>query len=314
MWKNKLSISGPKYLQEVYEHFDISGWVPKSWLKTEWGQIDYRIFVDFIDIKGKVWMSGPIIDIKPGLFSRFKGRLGFKFGIDCRNAGSDYSAKNSHGRINIKLSWPNKNKSAIFIPIVLKYAEPEEGVNPDFAEKHIKVGEMIQKYEKDLKDYYKEWKEIRKSRQLKEKISENEKINNFSYSNNWEMIGGLLNLLDEGDDASVTNPYAEEDRKEKELENKYKDALEWQGPLLGGRVGRANGYEFRIYSNDHDKHFHVIHKGKGINARFSFPNIELLNYKRNPSSISSKDIKRIKDFFNVPANLKKLKAEFAKRG
>jgi hypothetical protein len=313
MGKENAIILEPKPSQEIWERFDISGWVPRSWLKTEWGKVDYRIFVDFLNIKGKEWTSGPIIDIKPGLFSRFKRKFKFKFGIDCRNVGEDYSIKNSHGRINIKLSWPNKEKSAIFIPIILKYAEPKEGVNPDFVDKHVKIGEMVERYEKNLKDYYRELDEIRRSRKLKEKISEDEKLNKFSYSNNWEVVGSLLNLLNEGEDVSATNPYTEEDRREKELEDKFKNVLEWRGPLFGGMVGRMNGYEFRLYSNDHDKHFHVIHRDKGINARFSFPNIELLNYKSNPNSISSKDIKRIQDFFHVPANLQKLEAEFTKR-
>ena len=98
-----------------------------------------------------------------------------------------------------------------------------------------------------------------------------------------------------------------------EMSTKYKKAIEWRGPLLGGAVGIMNGFEFRVYSHDHDKHFHVIHKGKRINARFSFPKIELINYKNSKNSIGSKEISRIVEFFKNTNNFKKLEAEFQRR-
>lgn len=312
MWKDELIILEPKSSQEVWDRFDISGWVPKSWLKGEWGDIDYRIFLDFIDIEGKTFV-GTTINVEHGPFSIFRKRLKFRFRIDCRYAKDDFSTKSSHGRITFQLSWPNKEKPDVFIPVVIKNAEPKEGVNPDFIDKHSNIGEMITRYEEDLKNYYREWGEIRKSRVLKEKISENEETNRFSYSHDWEVASRVRDILDEAEDAFENYPYSEEDKKERELEEKYKDALAWKGPLFGGVAGRLNGYEFRIYSHDHDKHFHVIHKGRGINARFSFPSIRLLNYKRNPTSISSKDTKRIQEYFQVPAHFQKLETEFTKR-
>ena len=68
-----------------------------------------------------------------------------------------------------------------------------------------------------------------------------------------------------------------------------------------------------IYSNDHDRHFHVIHKEKGINARFSFPEIELINYKNTRTSINSKEKKAITNFFKDQTNFNKLEKEFQRR-
>lgn len=85
--------------------------------------------------------------------------------------------------------------------------------------------------------------------------------------------------------------------------------------LFGGAVGQLNSYEFTVHSHDHGKHFHAISKGKKIDARFSFPEIKLLNYKQSKNKvISSKEEKDIIDFFKMPENFEKLKKEFEKRG
>jgi hypothetical protein len=105
--------------------------------------------------------------------------------------------------------------------------------------------------------------------------------------------------------------------RERELENrltdKYKDALEWQGPLAGASMFRINGFIFKIYSHDHDRHFHIIHKGKGIDARFSFPEIELINYKESKNILSSKEKKTIQEFLREEKNFKKIEDEFIRR-
>src|SRR3989344_1621758 len=107
--------------------------------------------------------------------------------------------------------------------------------------------------------------------------------------------------------------YSEEDRREEELKEKYKDALEWQGPLAEGIVSRFNGFELRVYSDDHDSHFHVIHKGKGIDARFSFPGLELMSYKSSQNTIGSKEEKKIQEYCRQPNIFKKFEEEFSKR-
>ena len=101
--------------------------------------------------------------------------------------------------------------------------------------------------------------------------------------------------------------------RERELKEKYKEALEWKGPLLTGIVSKFGGFELRVYSDDHDSHFHVIHRGKGIDARFSFPDIQLMSYKNSKTTIGSKLEKKIHDLCLQPEVFKKFEQEFAKR-
>ena len=68
----------------------------------------------------------------------------------------------------------------------------------------------------------------------------------------------------------------------------------------------------RVHSDDHGQHFHVIHKGKSINARFSFPDIELMNYI-SKMTIGAKTQKRIQEFCKTPNIFANLEKEFAKR-
>lgn len=82
---------------------------------------------------------------------------------------------------------------------------------------------------------------------------------------------------------------------------------------FGGVVDRLEGYTFQVYSNDHGKHFHVIHRGNEINARFSFPEIDLLSYANKKNTLSSKEVKRIKDYFSDKENIEKIQREFDRR-
>lgn len=94
---------------------------------------------------------------------------------------------------------------------------------------------------------------------------------------------------------------------------KYKEFLSWSDPLCKGLADKLNGFEFRVYSNDHDRHFHIINKERGIHARFSFPEITLINYKQARTTINSRQTKNIQKFFQDSNNLKKLENEFKKR-
>lgn len=82
---------------------------------------------------------------------------------------------------------------------------------------------------------------------------------------------------------------------------------------FGGVVDRLDGYVFQVFSNDHGKHFHVIHKGNEVNARFSFPEINLLSYANNKNTLSAKELKRIKTFFSDGENMKRMQNEFDRR-
>ncbi len=102
-------------------------------------------------------------------------------------------------------------------------------------------------------------------------------------------------------------------KKERSLEKSIKIFLFETRLLFRGVVGRINGFQFVVYSNDHDKHFHVIHKSRGIDARFSFPEIKLMNYKGFSNTISSKEEKVIIKFFKDQRNFEKLQDQFKKR-
>lgn len=105
-----------------------------------------------------------------------------------------------------------------------------------------------------------------------------------------------------------------EDKQEKALKEKYKEAIKRRGPFFRGLVGTMDGFDFRVYSGDHEpKHFHVIHKGRGIDARFSFPDIELISYKGLSSTIGSKESKKIRELFKIPENFKRLSSEFQRQ-
>ena len=80
-----------------------------------------------------------------------------------------------------------------------------------------------------------------------------------------------------------------------------------------GLVAVMKGFEFRVHSDDHGKHFHVIHRGRGIDARFSFPEIELIDYKKLGNTIGRKEENNIRVFFKNPEYFEKLKGEFEKR-
>ncbi|MBD3362152.1 DUF4160 domain-containing protein [Candidatus Dojkabacteria bacterium] len=64
-----------------------------------------------------------------------------------------------------------------------------------------------------------------------------------------------------------------------------------------------------VQTGDHlPRHFHVKSKQRGIDARFNLNTLELINMKKG--QIKSKDIKKIKDFFETNSSmLQKLKDE-----
>ena len=62
------------------------------------------------------------------------------------------------------------------------------------------------------------------------------------------------------------------------------------------QIARINDLEIKIYSNDHNPpHFHVTTKNYNINAKFSIETGEFLS-----GEIDSKNLKRIKVFYNSP--------------
>lgn len=310
-FKKRIIVKQPKPYEEVGAQFVISGLVPKSWLDTGYG-IDDRVFLDLIDINGQTFMGTSVpVSIKENCLLKFTKILPFYSIFQFSQFNVSFITK-SQGRITLKLHGHKKDQQ-LFIPIIARNSNPNFKVDPEIRKKHKKIGKMIMRYEKDLLEYNKAWASIQERRKRKSGITEDdEKF--YSYFNDWEVVGGLVQILGQPEDVNESYPLLEEDLAEKEIEKKYKDAIQWRGPLVGGVVGVMAGFEFRVYSNDHGKHFHVIHKGRGINARFSFPVIGLIDYKNTKTSIRTKEKEMIVDFFKDPKNFHKLKEWFDKRG
>lgn len=303
----------PRPYQRVGSIINISGWVPKKWLE-DGKRMDYIIFVDILDIDGKIFV-GSSINLKKSEsdkpLSILNHWLYFSDIIQLDWTAVGFLQK-SQGRITIKLSGQKEKEQSVYIPIIIEEFEHKGGLDITIKKKHGKISKMIKKYEKDLEMYYKKSDEIYKKRQEKNGISNEDELM-YHDVQNMEMVFGVLDIIGSVEDFNKDYPFSEEDKEEQQLEEEYKDAINWKGPLLGGIMGRMSGFEFAIYSNDHDRHFHVMNRGKGINARFSFPEIELINYKNIKASISRKEIDRIVEYFKNPENFKRLEDEFNRR-
>lgn len=306
-----IKITSPKRYEQVGSSFSITGWVSTSWLRNGFG-VNERLSLDLIDIDGQTFMGMSVgVVSTESWIVKFLKKKRISGEVTFGPMNGDFIVK-SEGRITLRISGHKKNQD-IFLPIIVRNKNPNFIPNSEIVKKHKKVGKMIIQYEKDLEVYYKRLEMIRKNRQEKNYISE-EDASKYHYVNDFELIGSFLDLL--GSTTQEVNkdyPFIDEDLEERMLEEKFKDALEWRGPLFGGVVGYMNGFEFRVHSHDHDRHLHIIHKGRGINARFSFPEIKLINYKKARTSIRSKEEKQIIDFLKKPEIFKKLDNEFAKR-
>lgn len=302
----------PKPYEEVGIRFIIEGWIPKSWLDTGFGRLDNRVFLDFIDIEGQIFIGSSVdVIVDRDWLSKFRRKSRFR-GVVQFNQFNAHFIIQSQGRITIKLSG-HKEGHQLFVPIIVKSSNPNFKPDSEIIAKHGKIGEMVLQYEKDLKDCNRELEKIEKRRIEKGGLTEDEE-SLYRYGNILGVAGEILDILEKSEKSSAKNyPFTEEDLEEKRLKEKYKDAIKWRGPLLRGLVAKLDGYEFRVYSDDHDQHFHVIHREKNINARFSFPEIELVNYKNIENSISRKVRNEIAVFLKKPENFKKLEEEFQKR-
>ncbi len=314
--KNEIKITKPKPLEEVDLRFSIQGTISIALLtKLKERRGRFTLSVDLIDIKGQT-ILGTDLDISTlrPLYPPNRNYVRFYSTFQIYEQ-TIWSVIESKGRMVIKLSHnPLDNKEALYIPITVKGYTGNSSHNKEAAAWHKNLGKTIKKYQKDLEKFNKKFLKIAKSRTVKNNINKEGKIRQFSDAYDWRMSTDILKIFDDSEETLNGYAYTKEDIRQKKLEEKYKDALEWQGPVLGAGVGRVDGYEFRVYYDDHDQHFHVIHKGKGIDARFDFPSIQLRNYKRSiGKTISSKHVKKIQDYFKDPKNFNRLKAEFDKR-
>ncbi len=292
--KETIDLIQPKPYERVGTEFVLSGRIPKSWLKTSWGGMDYRVLGGILDINGFEFSSMISAQVQYNLFSIFKKKLYFSTVVRFDQFNEPFIAK-SQGRIALKLSG-NTEDCVFFLPLIVNGFEPEDGIDSKIDEKHKNIGKKVLQYETDLKNYNKELAEIRKG---------------IVYDK--EILEGIFEILEKSEDGFKAFSESEEDKQEKALEEKYKDAIEWRGPLLRGIAGRMNGFKFCVYSDDHGKHFHVIHKGRGVDARFSFPQIEFVNYKGRIGTIGNKEKDKIREYFQTPENFQRLNNEFQKR-
>lgn len=304
----------PKPYQKVGASFDISGWIPEAWLDCGGGN-DYRVFLDYIDINGQIFKGTSIhvISFESCVINNIR-YLKFWGKGDLDHFNAPFIIQ-SQGRITLKLSC-HKDGVSLYIPVIVRVSGHFFFPNIWKLFRHGKIGKIINQYENDLREYYSALEKLEEKRRSKNCISKEDKYTPIRFMNAvdaMELMGGLMSILEGGYGRRRDYIFKEEDKEEKRLSKKYRKAIAWRGPLLGGIFGRMNGFEFNLYSDDHDSHFHVIHRGRGINARFSFPDLQLINYKQAKSTISSKDAKRIVEYLKKPEIYSKLVEELDKR-
>jgi hypothetical protein len=198
---NKIKIISPKPYESVGAQFVLSGQVSKSCLKTDWGSMDYRILGSFVDVDGFEFANTVSADVEHHPHFFFKRKLNFSTVVQFSQFNVPF-IKESQGRIALKLSAQQK-KCDIFLPLIVSKLEPKGGANQVTIEKQKSIGKRISQYEKDLQDYNAEMERISKITTKKD---------------------GNIEVCD----------YAKRDRLEAELEEKYKDAIKWRGPLFAG--------------------------------------------------------------------------------
>jgi hypothetical protein len=304
--ENLIEIDSPRPNDYIGANFTISGWVHLSWFEREAGSSDWRMLINYLGLDARTFMGtapSPILDDQ-----NMKGDKVY-FSIDCELTWANISfIQNSHARITIRIESPNKKNQPIYLPLIVKQFEDGVTNNTEIIEQHKHVGEMEMQYINDLKLYYKEMEKVYKSRKEKDEGRSYE----YLYNDAATVAFDMFEILDE-EESLEQYTYENEDKRENELYEKYKNALDWQGPLARGIVSEFNGFELRVYSDDHDKHFHVIHRGKKIDARFSFPEMTLLNYKNTKNTISSKTEKKIREYCLKPEIYKVFEKEFSRR-
>jgi hypothetical protein len=307
--KKQIKMKQPKPYQDVAINFVISGWVHKSWL-DKGSSINDRLSLDFIDINGQTFFCTSI-NILPttGWFLKFKNRLKFYGVFQISHYSSSFIIE-SQGRITLRLSGEKKEQQ-LFVPVIIKSSNPHFVPDIQIVERHSNVGQIVLQYEKEWIEYTQKFNEIWERRQKKSGIDEYP-TETYNYVEDKNLFCGLMGIL-EGSNNSLhqKNLLAKEDLEIQELNEKYKETIKINGPLLGGNVLTYGGFHCIIHTNDHGKHLHVIHKGIGLDVRISFPKIEIESYKSG--TLNSKQRKKIIKFLKYPENFKKLEEEFLRR-
>lgn len=306
--KKAIKMIHPKSHDKVGAFFEISGFVPISWLKNSYG-LSNSILLDFIDINGKAFI-GSSASVFPNLgwFSKYKKRMRFKASVQFDQINAPFIIE-SQGMITLRFRGQDKGQE-FFLPINIIGSNPNFVPDPKLTAKHKKIKETVLRHEREMEEYANKLNEIWKRREEKSGISEYKK-DEYVYIQNQKLSWGIFNILEELDNIPENNPFAEEDLEIRKLEEQYQEVIEIEGPICGANILTYCGFHFIIYSNDHDRHLHVIHKGRMLNVRISFPEIMIDSYISG--TLKSKDEKKIISFLKLPENFNKLKEEFSKK-
>lgn len=287
--KDKIELIQPKPYGEVGLSFTISGKVPKSWLRNNRHGLDISLMYD----NGREFLNESP-QIIWNIFSNFKKKIEFSCPINLCSYGN---AKRAYYGLIVEIT--GDNKQSFLFPLLIKVSDTiTEQKNEKEKLKKVLLN-SINKIIRNRGDWEKYRSEL--SKIYKSKIGEK------------EILEGIFEILDKSEVSFEPFSKSDEDEQEEKLKEKYKEAINQHGPLLGGAVGRMAGFDFCVYSDDHDQHFHVVHRGRGIDARFSFPEIQLINYKNIRAKLGSKEQKKIQDFLKNPLIFQKLENEFSKR-
>lgn len=302
-----IKIKYPKPYEEVKHFFVVKGLVPFSWLDND-GYINNRVSLDILDIDGRTFIGRSIKLSRSFLPRRFfkKDRMvKFKDTIVLDKINMSFVAP-SQGMITLRFTGTREGQN-FFLPVKIKSTNPNFLPDKKLVEKHKIIGETVLRLDKEWKEYLKQLEEIMKRRSEKTGIDDYKNIN-YTYINDDNINFGVFGLLNDFEFDQKASSFFEEDQAIKQLEEKFKETIEINGPLLGANILVRDGFHFIKYSNDHGRHFHIIHKGRGLDVRMSFPGLIVESYKSG--MLKSKDEKKLVSFLKQPNNFKKLEDAF----
>ena len=205
----------------------------------------------------------------------------------------------------IRLSFRN-NKHEIYVPLIVEALEPLSGVDPKILEMHKNIPERIRQYKVDLENYHKKLIELDSKRKhlYEAALAEATNLEGGEDITDGAFLREMLAAINKAPD-----------NEREEIDEQYREAREWAGPLCGEEIGRINGFVIRVLSSDHGTHFHIFHQGRAINARFSFPDIRLITDCKNiRATIRSDEEQIIREFLNNPSKFQALKNALERAG
>jgi hypothetical protein len=228
----KINIDNPKPLQKVEINFAVTGWVPKLWFcESELG-INNTLLIDFIDIKGQTFIgSSTKVDLNKTSESKDKFRL--LMSVEFNHSNCLIIAE-SQGRINIKFSGYKANQY-YFLPLIVKKYAATSSEDAETIKRHENIEDFIERNKKDYEDYLDECEKIRSGSHYVFNVSQNDKvkISLDIYDESLSKEAMLIYQQSEQLNIEITD-YAKIDRLQKELDEKYKEAIEWRGACGGG--------------------------------------------------------------------------------